>query len=196
MARVLILHASHYGQTASIAQRIAQTLRGEGHIPVLVDSAQVLATQVTACDAVVIGSPIRFGRHDAALQRVVHENAGELNRMPNGFFSVSLSASRPGKTMRDAQRCVDEFVSATGFQPRICALFGGALAYTRYPFWLRWLMRFVSGRQGGSVDTTRDHEYTDWSAVEAFARELAGSLASAGTSASGSWSPPGRARSA
>ena len=83
--------------------------------------------------------------------------------------------------MRDAQRCVEEFVSATGFQPRICALFGGALAYTRYPFWLRWLMRFISGREGGSVDTSRDHDYTDWSAVEAFAHELAGSLPPPGT---------------
>jgi len=187
MARILILHASHYGHTASIAERIAFSLRGDGHIPVLLDTPELLAAQMEGSDAVVIGSPIRFGRHDARMQHAVHENAGKLNRMPNGFFSVSLSASRPGKTMRDARRCVEEFVSATGFQPRICALFGGALAYTRYPAWLRWLMRFISGRQGGSVDTTRDHDYTDWSAVEAFAREVSASLRPDRPNASGPW---------
>jgi Flavodoxin len=192
MSRVLIASVSHYGQTALIAQRIADVLRTEGHIASLVNTPKMLEKELgDAWDAVVIGSPIRIGRHDAGLQRVASAHVDRLNALPSAFFSVSLSASREGRTLRDAERCVEKFFSATGWRPRMQALFGGALAYTHYPPWLRWLMRFISGRSGGSVDMTRDHDYTDWTAVERFAREFAVGLREPVTSASRvpAWSP-------
>jgi menaquinone-dependent protoporphyrinogen oxidase len=33
-------------------------------------------------------------------------------------------------------------------------------------------MRVISRREGGDTDTSHDHEYTDWQAVEQFARDL------------------------
>jgi len=33
-------------------------------------------------------------------------------------------------------------------------------------------MRAISRREGGDTDMARDHEYTDWRAVEQFARDF------------------------
>jgi menaquinone-dependent protoporphyrinogen oxidase len=33
-------------------------------------------------------------------------------------------------------------------------------------------MRRISAKEGGDTDTSRDYEYTDWAAVDRFAREL------------------------
>ena len=49
----------------------------------------------------------------------------------------------------------------------------GAIKYTRYNFILRWYMKKASRMNGGSTDTTRDHEYTDWAQVEMFAQQFA-----------------------
>jgi menaquinone-dependent protoporphyrinogen oxidase len=53
---------------------------------------------------------------------------------------------------------------------------------------LRWYMKRASRRHGGSTDTSRDHEYTDWAQVERFASDiLAAALHGAGaTSMAGS----------
>jgi menaquinone-dependent protoporphyrinogen oxidase len=34
-------------------------------------------------------------------------------------------------------------------------------------------MKRITGKEGGSTDTSRDHEYTDWNKVTAYARKLA-----------------------
>jgi len=35
------------------------------------------------------------------------------------------------------------------------------------------MMRFISAMVGATTDTSRDHEYTDWAAIERYANELA-----------------------
>jgi menaquinone-dependent protoporphyrinogen oxidase len=47
------------------------------------------------------------------------------------------------------------------------------VAYTQYGLFLRWIMKRISRRKGGPTDTTRDHDFTDWAAVDRFAERLA-----------------------
>lgn len=56
-----------------------------------------------------------------------------------------------------------------GWNPSIVATIAGRLAYTQYGFLKRWIMRAIASREGGATDTTRDHEYTDWTTVERLA---------------------------
>ena len=53
----------------------------------------------------------------------------------------------------------------------------GALLYRQYRPAIRLLMRIISMMAGGSTDTSRDHEYTDWKAVSRFADEIAADAA-------------------
>jgi menaquinone-dependent protoporphyrinogen oxidase len=57
--------------------------------------------------------------------------------------------------------------------------FAGALQYREYDFATRLVIPLVMRKGGHPTDTSRDHDFTDWDAVEAFAREFAARLAPA-----------------
>jgi menaquinone-dependent protoporphyrinogen oxidase len=166
--RIGIVYHSTEGHTADIVEGIASVL-GEGNE---VESVPVdRADGLEHFDAVIVGGPIHVGKHDASLAKFVRSHLAELEAKPSAFFSVSLSASSE-KTLPDAQRVVDQFFTDTGWHPAQMALFGGAVLYTKYGFLKRHAMRHIVGSQGGETDTSRDFDYTDWEAVEHFARDF------------------------
>ena len=59
-----------------------------------------------------------------------------------------------------------------GFDPKAVGMFAGALQYTKYGWITRRVMKSISAKEGRDTDTTRDFEYTDWDAVEEFARAV------------------------
>jgi len=74
--------------------------------------------------------------------------------------------------MHLVRRDVEDFARTTGWQPGATASFAGALRYSLYNPLIRLLMRLIVGMAGGETDTSRDYEYTDWAAVERFARQI------------------------
>lgn len=177
MSRILIPFASVDGQTARIAERIGAVLARSGHAatPMPVD-APGLARSLEEHDAVIVGGGIRYGHHPRYLEAAVREHFVAIATRPNAFFSVSLSAGGPGARPPVAARYVEGFVKRTGWQPRRTASFAGALRYTKYNPFIRFMMRLIVGAAGGDTDTSRDYEYTDWQAVERFAAEFAAQL--------------------
>lgn len=173
--RVLVLHSTFDGQTERIAERMADVLR-DGGADVYVRPAEAAADTLPDSDAVIVGAAIRYGHHSRALERLVRRNRDALRARPNAFYSVCLSAGGPGAKPAEARKYVEDFRRATGWDPMHTASFAGALRYSRYNFAIRFLMRMIVGHAGGETDTSRDYEYTDWAAVERFAREFAGRI--------------------
>ena len=64
------------------------------------------------------------------------------------------------------------FVERCGWNPIYLKPVAGTLAYTKYGWFTRWMMKRIAAKMGGDTDTTRDHEYTDWADLRAFAREF------------------------
>jgi menaquinone-dependent protoporphyrinogen oxidase len=179
MAHILILYSSFDGQTLRIAERISATLAKAGHTLKLRDAAAPEAAEdILAADAVIVGGAIRYGRFDAALVQLVSENAPVLDRRPNAFFSVSLSAVHDANA---AKGCMAEFVKRTQWRPERQAVFAGALRYRQYTPFVRFLMRLIAYANDEATDTSRDHEYTDWPAVERFAEAFAVRLPASAT---------------
>jgi len=138
-----------------------------------------IAASFAHYDAVIVGSSVRYGHHHAQVEALVRANLEAIAARPNAFFSVSLSAGGPGARPATASGYLEEFLRRTGWQPRSVALFAGALRYTRYNPFIRFMMRLIVGAAGGETDTSRDYEYTDWQAVERFAGEFCAQLESA-----------------
>ena len=93
--------------------------------------------------------------------------------MPTALFQVSLTSANPDAAhTATARSLVDELCQGSGFDPDVVGMFAGALLYTRYGWLKRHLMQAISRHQGGDVDTSRDYDYTDWEAVEHFARDV------------------------
>jgi menaquinone-dependent protoporphyrinogen oxidase len=173
MAHIGILYASRHGQTGRIAERIAAVLRKDGHVvqvrlcPRRGDAGLDLAR----LDGLILGSSVHAGRHHREIARFILEHRESLVLLDTAFFSVGLAAATP-KGRAEAERCVNGLWAATAWRPRRVAIFAGALPYTRYRWFTRWLMKRIVAKMGGDTDVSRDYEYTDWGAVEAFARAI------------------------
>lgn len=174
MPRALILYATTEGQTARIAERIAQTLRDRGHAAEIFSAKEARAGPDAArYDGVIVGASIHYGRHPGYLRRLVRSHRAALEARPSAFFSVSLSGGGPGAKPEAARRYLEVFLRQTGWHPQQTATFAGALPFSRYGAFKRLLMILFVGLGGGDTDTSRDHEYTDWNAVERFADAFA-----------------------
>jgi menaquinone-dependent protoporphyrinogen oxidase len=176
MCDIPVFYATTEGQTRRIAEHIASCLRARG-----LDSA---AINVAAPDSppidwarvrgVFLGASLHAGKHQRAAAAFARTYASQLNARPSALFSVSLGAgSKNPSEVADAQRLAREFAAQALWQPGWVLSVAGRLAYTQYGFFKRMMMRWIAKREGGSMDTSRDHEYTDWAAVAAFANDVA-----------------------
>ena len=184
--RILVAYATTHGQTAKIASRIQSHLEHEGAIVSLVNLKERPAPALDEFEGVIVGASIIARGHQPAVAAFIKERVHWLNSMPSAFFSVSASAGSSSEKGRAAARRVrDAFLAETGFTPRIAVSIAGAIKYTRYNFILRWYMKRASAMNGGSTDTSRDHEYTDWHQVEAFSRQFAAEVQRSSVGATG-----------
>lgn len=171
MSRILVVYASHYGQTLKIAARIGERLREHGHEVELADASEAIPPPA-GYHAVVLGSRVEVGRHAADVLTYVRVHADALVRIPTAFFSVSMAAARP-----DAGPDPDGYMQATfddlRWHPTRAAAFAGGLPYRRYGWFIRFVMKRISRSAGNTTDTSRDHEFTSWDAVRDFADDVA-----------------------
>jgi menaquinone-dependent protoporphyrinogen oxidase len=174
MARILIVYGTTEGQTRKIAQRIAAVAEARGHEARLVDGATLTSALTRGeTDAILTGASLHRGRYQSAVERFVRTNRALLNSLPSAFFGVSLfAASRDEEHRKEAHKLIARFLAETGWRPARTASLAGALLYRRYGFLKRLLMRLIVWREGGDTDAGRDYEYTDWEAVEGFARRF------------------------
>jgi menaquinone-dependent protoporphyrinogen oxidase len=177
MATILIVYVTRQGQTQKIAARMAQVLRAWGHGVEMIDAEQPYGgLQLYRFDRFIIGAPILAGGYPRAVARFVRKHRALLERAPSAFFSVGLTiASRTRDGCAQTQAVVDRFLKRTGFHPARVELLAGGLPYTRYNFFIRFVMRRIAAKEGGDTDTTRDYEYTNWDAVEQFAVDFVNS---------------------
>ncbi len=169
----LIIYSSLYGQTEKISHRIANVIRSPGHEVTLmsVDAAMHLES-VLSYDQVILGSPIYAENHSREIGELIDQHRAGLANINTGFFSVSLSAAGTGKQKREATDCRDRFLEELMWRPQRREIFAGGLPYRRYNFFVRMMMKWVVWRSGGDTDSSINHEYTDWTRVETFAREF------------------------
>jgi menaquinone-dependent protoporphyrinogen oxidase len=171
--KAIIIYHTKYGQTEKIAKRISQVIESR-QVATEVFSMSELNSGISfeEFDLVLIGAPIYLGDHSKKVARLIKKNLDVLNNRPSAFFSVSLSAGGNENQRNDAAGCVNKFLEKTQWKPNFTELFGGGLPYRKYNWFIRMLMKWISGRAGGSTDTSINHEYTDWQQVDAFANKL------------------------
>jgi menaquinone-dependent protoporphyrinogen oxidase len=189
MAQVLMIYGTAYGQTERVARRILAELERQGHtVSIVKGDALPAELWLGKYQAFVIAASVIRNQHQRYIRNFVRRHAAQLNRAPTTFISVCGAAKA---SPEQAAEYVATFLRQTGLRPAFSQSFAGALAYTRYGFVLRWITRLVSWRRGGPTDTSRDHEMTDWAAVDQFAVRLAQALVAPGpaTAASRSVQP-------
>jgi menaquinone-dependent protoporphyrinogen oxidase len=187
MTHILIVYGTTDGHTAKIAQVLAENFRALRCCVDLVDAAGTMRRlSPEGYDGVIVAASVHIGDYQRAVVRWVRLHATTLNGMPTAFLSVCLAVlEQSAKTRRELANIIERFFARTGWRPPIAKPIAGAVRYTHYGWLKRLMMNRIVGKAGGSTDTTRDHEYTDWNDLRDFAREFTTRLAAAEPAAIG-----------
>ena len=170
---VLIVFASKYGQTGKIARRIASVI---GESDVMVELWQAgrgkPSRPLQSYSGIVVGGAVFFGRHLGSIRKFIARNVDVLTSAQTAFFSVSGAAG--GTTDEDrkvAQEQIDALLKSSGWSPGLQTGFGGAIQPSKYNWFIRFIVRRVAESKGEKLEAT-DVEFTDWKAVDDFARQF------------------------
>ena len=178
MGDILILYGTSEGHTAKVAKHLAEIARHKGY-SVALREVKALSQDfnLEGYQAIVIGASVHAGKYQSEVKDFIKRNSTSIKHIPSAFFSVCLTAAQTGEqTKLQVSQYIKQLLDDTNWQPLKIGSFSGALLYTQYGFFKRYLMRMMAKKNGGDIDTSRDYVYTDWNGVEQFMDEFLTSL--------------------
>ena len=172
MKKIVIVYETGEGHTQTVAERVASTLKADGCGVQVVLCKAATPSMLTDSDGIILGGSIHLGRHSKQLMRFAEQHRDLLSAKPNAFFLLCLTAKfETPEKKAEAARYLEDFAKRTGFAPGHAEAFAGALLFTKYNFIKRAMMKSIAEKEGETdVDTSRDYVFTDWDAVDTFAR--------------------------
>ena len=90
----------------------------------------------------------------------------------SAFFSVNVVARKPEKNTPETNPYMKKFLKISNWKPDKLGVFAGKVNYPNYGFFDKYIIRLIMFITKGPTDTSKSFEFTDWSKVEDFAREL------------------------
>jgi menaquinone-dependent protoporphyrinogen oxidase len=173
--RILIAVGSRHGSTTEIADRLAGRLTEAGHTPQVLDLVHARhlgddLDDLTRFDAYIVGSAIYEGHWLRQARTFVLKNAAHLQHHPGFLFSSGPLGDSEHVAIDFAK--IDELVSAVDAVEH--HLFPGRLERSELGRIERWIVDVVRAHDG---------DYREWSAIDAWATEVATHLASNTTDA-------------
>lgn len=184
MSSVLIAYATGEGQTSRVVDALASELRDCGNdVRVVELSSDGTAVDAGAVDAVIVAASVHAGKHQDSAVEFVNAHASDRTNKQSAFLSISPSAAaneEAGQARADEQ--LHAFLKDTGWSPDYSETIAGAFHFTRFSRLWQWIIRasqrLFAGelRSQGWPSLTVDREYTDWSALRAFAQRFSDAL--------------------
>lgn len=170
--KLLVLYGTTEGQTRKIARYIESEAEKLGWAASVCNLTEE-APNLQGCDAVIIASSIHMGRYQTAVADYAIRNAPVLTKMPSAFVSVSLTAAgNDEESWKELHELTEHFLKHCAWTPTQTLQVAGALKYTQYDWLRKQLMRMIAKSAGGSVETTHDHEYTNWDELKMFVKDF------------------------
>jgi menaquinone-dependent protoporphyrinogen oxidase len=188
MKPVLVLYATREGHTRRVADYLTAALRTHNLVTHTIDVSSIRAGfPLDEYSAAILTASVHGSRHESEMIQFVKLHRAELERIPTAFLSVSLTeagaensaapSQRRAQASADVRKMIDSFLKETGWRPTFVKAAAGALAYSKYNFLMRFVMKRIARAAGGDTDTSRDYEYTDWKALARLVDEFAPAIA-------------------
>ena len=171
MISCLIIYSSTDGHTKTICERIMNFLKDENTTKLVsLDEAKNL--NLSDFNRIVIGASIRYGRHSKELYKFIELNRNLLDKKESVFFSVNVVARKPEKNTPDNNPYIKKFLTISKWRPKKIGVFAGRVDYPNYNFFDKYIIKLIMFITKGPTDTSKSYEFTDWSKVEGFAKEI------------------------
>ena len=171
MSGSLIIYSSTDGHTKKICEQIRNFL-DDGDPIKLISLDEAVKFNLIEFNKIIIGASIRYGKHSKELYRFIGLNKKILEEKKSTFFSVNVVARKPEKNTPETNPYIKKFLKISKWKPKKIGVFAGRVDYPRYNFFDKYIIKFIMFITGGPTDTTQSYEFTDWSKVDDFAKEL------------------------
>ena len=171
MHHTLIIYSSTDGHTKTICERISNFLNNRHKIKIMsLDDATKF--DLSVFDKIIIGASIRYGKHSKKLYEFITLNKNVLDQKQSIFFSVNVVARKLEKNTPETNPYTIKFLKISNWKPKKIGVFAGRVDYPNYGFFDKYVIKFIMFLTNGPTDTSQSYEFTDWSKVDEFAKEL------------------------
>ncbi len=167
----LMIYSSTDGHTKIICERIKNFLNDGDQVKLVsLDEAKIL--NLSNFKQIIIGASIRYGKHSKDLYKFIELNKIVLEQKQAVFFSVNVVARKPEKSTADTNPYIKKFLRISKWTPKKLRVFAGKVDYPNYGFLDKYIIKFIMLISNGPTDTSKSYEFTEWSKVDDFAKEL------------------------
>ena len=171
MHNILIIYSTSDGHTKTICKRISNFLNSKNETKIIsLDEATKI--DLTVFNKIIIGASIRYGKHSKKLYKFIALNNSILDQKQSIFFSVNVVARKPEKNTPETNPYIKKFLKISNWKPKKIGVFAGRVDYPSYGFFDKYIIKLIMFLTNGPTDTSQSYEFTDWSKVDEFAREL------------------------
>ena len=171
MYKRLIIYSSTDGQTKLICEKIKNLSKFNDKTKILpIDEA--VKENLLPYEIIIIGASIRYGKHKPVVINFVKKNINILNQKKSVFFSVNVVARKLEKNLPETNPYIIKFLKLAKWDPIKKAVFAGKINYPKYSFFDKQIIRLIMFITNGPTDTSKSYEFTDWSKVGDFAKQI------------------------
>tara|TARA_Y100000766_G_scaffold165056_1_gene141915 strand:+ start:368 stop:886 length:519 start_codon:yes stop_codon:yes gene_type:complete len=171
MPNTLIIYSSTDGHTKTICRRLTNFLKDGSEIKII-SLEEARKFDLSKFNKIIIGASIRYGKHSNELYKFVDLNKDVLNQKQSVFFSVNVVARKPEKSIPETNPYIKKFLKISNWKPKKIGVFAGKVDYPNYGFFDKYIIKLIMFITNGPTDTSQCYEFTDWSKVDQFAKEL------------------------
>ena len=171
MHHILIIYSSTDGHTKTICERISDFLNNKNEIKIM-SLNEATKFDLSTFNKIIIGASIRYGKHSKKLYEFITSNKNLLDQKQSVFFSVNVVARKPEKSSPETNPYIKKFLKISNWRPKKIEVFAGRVDYPNYGFLDKYVIKFIMFLTNGPTDTSQSYEFTDWSKVDEFAKEL------------------------
>jgi len=171
MSSILIIYSSVDGHTKTICERIEGVIKNSSNTT-LMSLDDATHEDISKYDRIVIGASIRYGKHRPSLFNFIEKNLDLLNSKYSAFFTVNIVARKPEKNTAKTNPYMIKFLKKSQWKPNLLDVFAGKLDFPRYNFSDKYIIKFIMWITKGPTDTSKVYEFTNWAAVDNFAKKL------------------------
>ena len=171
MHDTLIIYSSTDGHTKTICKRISNFLNNENETKII-SLDEAIKIDLSVFNKIIIGASIRYGKHSKKLYKFITFNKNILDKKQSIFFSVNVVARKSEKNTPETNPYIKKFLKISNWKPKKIGVFAGRVDYPNYGFFDKYVIKFIMFLTNGPTDTSQSYEFTDWSKVDEFAKEL------------------------
>ena len=171
MINSLIIYSSTDGHTKTICERIINFSNKDDEVKII-SLNEVEKFNLSEFNKIIIGASIRYGKHSNELYKFIKLNKNILDTKDSVFFSVNVVARKSEKNTPDTNPYIKKFLKISKWSPKKIGVFAGKVDYPKYGFLDKYIIKFIMFITKGPTDTSKSYEFTDWSKVDNFAKEI------------------------